>query len=38
VFEGNIEKLTYGSVYQKWVDQKKDLIEFKLSQIILASK
>jgi hypothetical protein len=38
VFEGNTEKLTYGSVYQKWVDQKKGLVEFKLSQITLASK
>ncbi len=36
--EGNTEKLDYGSVYSKWVDIAKGLVEIKLSQITLACK
>jgi hypothetical protein len=34
-FEDNTEKLNYGSVYKKWADISKGLVEIKLSQITL---
>ena len=37
-FKGKLEDLEYGSVYQKWVNIKKNLMEIPLAQITIACK
>ena len=37
-FKETVENLKYGTVYQKWINHKKGLVEIPLNQITIASK